>query len=169
MTDDQLAANRIKIILIGLIGALFSATLLLDLIPFGETREEIISKQVWYMQTGTRPGNSYDVYGLQTNYSTLHVPGAWFNYLHEGDTIQVSYSMVWGLPLNIEHAGEQFKVPYSVYGLYKIPLVALFVLSLICLYFRNTESYVYIGAAITFLLLLVLAMLLFYDQYVADR
>ncbi len=169
MTDEQLAANRIKIIIIGLLGALFSGTLLFDLIPFGGERQEIISRQVWYVQTGTRPGNSYDVYGLQTNYRTLHVPGAWFNHLHEGDTIMVSYSPVWSLPLKIEHAGEQFNLKYSIYGLYTIPLVVLLLLSLLCLYFRNTDSYVYIGGAITFLLLLLLAMLLFYDLYVADR
>jgi len=169
MTDDQLAANRIKIIIIGFIGVLFSASLLLDLIPFGGTREEVIYKQVWYMQTGTRPGNSYDVYGLQTNYNTLHVPGYWFNYLHEGDTIWVSYSMVWSLPLKIERAGEQFKIPYSVYVLYNIPLVALLLISMLCLYYRNTDSYVYIGAAIAFLLFLLLAILLFHDLYVADR
>ncbi|MCC6685180.1 MAG: hypothetical protein IT247_08920 [Bacteroidia bacterium] len=169
MTDDQLAANRTKVIIIGLIGALFSGTLLFDLIPFGEARQEIISSQVWYVQTGTRPGNSYEVYGLQTNYGTLHVPGYWFNELHEGDTIEVEYSTVWHLPLKIEHEQQQFKLAYSIYGLYTIPLVVLLLLSLLCLYFRNTDSYVYIGAAVTFLILLLLAMLLFHDLYVADR
>lgn len=169
MTDDQLAANRVKVIVVGLIGTLFAGTLLFDLIPFGGVRQEIILKQVWYVQTGTRPGNSYDVYGLQTNYGTLHVPGYWFNELHEGDTIQVDYSLVWQLPLTIEHEQQQFKLVYNIYGLYKIPLVALLLISLLCLYFRNTESYVYIGAAVAFLLLFLLAMLLFHDLYVADR